>query len=506
MHNFKKIYDLKNLLKLISNYDRKKIVLCHGVFDLLHIGHIKYLNKAKTFGNFLIVSITSDEFVNKGPKRPIFNENYRAEALASLQCVDAVFINRSSSAVNIIKKIKPGIYCKGSDYRNFNDDITGKIILEKNAVEQFKGKLIFTNEITFSSSKIINTFDNILNDEQREFIFNLKKNNKIDFVKKYLEKIQNLKIVVIGETIIDQYVFLETLGKSGKDPYLASKRIYQNDYLGGAAAIVKNMSSFCNNISFITYLGEDKNYKNFVDKNLPNNIKKKFFYKKNSPTVLKRRFIDSTSKQKLFGVYDINVSDLDINNERIFLKLISNLKKYDLIVISDYGHGLITNKIAKKLNKIKSCKILNAQVNASNIGYHSLKKYTNADLLLINENELRHELRDKLTNIENLSLKFINNSNFKTIIVTSGNKGSLIVSKKNNKIIKCPAFANQIVDKVGAGDMMLSVVSPLFKACLPNDILIFLGNLAGAISVGSISNSKSLDKNNLIKTFETFLK
>jgi rfaE bifunctional protein kinase chain/domain/rfaE bifunctional protein nucleotidyltransferase chain/domain len=506
MHNFSKIYNLTDLLKLISNHKKKKIVLCHGVFDLLHIGHIKYLNKAKTFGDFLIVSVTADEFVNKGPKRPIFNENYRAEALANLHCIDAVFISKEFSAVNIIKKIKPGVYCKGSDYKNLKNDITGKIILEKKAVEKFKGRLVFINEITFSSSKIINTLDGTFNKEQKEFIFNLKKNKNIYFLKKYLDKIKTLKVAVIGETIIDQYIFLETLGKSGKDPYLASKRLFQNDYLGGAAAIVKNMSSFCSNISFITYLGENKNYQNFVKKSLPYNIKKKFFYKKNSPTVLKRRFIDNLSNQKLFGVYDMNVSNLDKNNEKKFLKFISKLEKYDLIVISDYGHGLITNKVSQKLNNIKTSKVLNTQVNASNIGYHSLKKYNNTDLLLINENELRHELRDKLTDIEILSLKFIKNNNFKNIIVTSGNRGSLIISKKNNKIIKCPAFAGQVVDKVGAGDMMLSITSLLFKVGMPHDILIFLGNLAGAISVGAISNSKSLDKTNLIKTFDTFLK
>jgi bifunctional ADP-heptose synthase (sugar kinase/adenylyltransferase) len=202
----------------------------------------------------------------------------------------------------------------------------------------------------------------------------------------------------------------------------------------------------------------------------------------------------------------MNVSNLDKNNEKKFLKFISKLEKYDLIVISDYGHGLITNKVSQKLNNIKTSKVLNTQVNASNIGYHSLKKYNNTDLLLINENELRHELRDKLTDIEILSLKFIKNNNFKNIIVTSGNRGSLIISKKNNKIIKCPAFAGQVVDKVGAGDMMLSITSLLFKVGMPHDILIFLGNLAGAISVGAISNSKSLDKTNLIKTFDTFLK
>jgi len=136
----------------------KKIVHCHGVFDLLHPGHIKHFEAAKKKGDTLVVTITKDEFVNKGPGRPIFNQNLRAESIAAIECVDYVAINEWPVAVETIKKIKPHFYVKGSDYARRNDDLTGKIYEEEEAIRSVGGVMHFTDEESFSSSSLINTF------------------------------------------------------------------------------------------------------------------------------------------------------------------------------------------------------------------------------------------------------------------------------------------------------------------------------------------------------------
>ncbi len=133
----KKIVSIESLKKIIvkKKLKRKKIVLCHGVFDLLHLGHIKHFDEAKNFGDTLIVTITSDKYVNKGPHRPLFNENHRAEAIAALSSVDYVAINKNPTAVKVIKEFKPNIYCKGSDYKLAKNDISGEI---KNEIKEVK--------------------------------------------------------------------------------------------------------------------------------------------------------------------------------------------------------------------------------------------------------------------------------------------------------------------------------------------------------------------------------
>ena len=125
----KKIVSIEVLEKIISKLKAKgkKVVLCHGVFDLLHIGHIKHFHGAKNLGNVVVVTITPDRFVNKGPSRPAFNERLRLEAVAALEVIDFVALNTTPTAVNVIKKIQPNIYCKGPDYENHQNDFCIKI-------------------------------------------------------------------------------------------------------------------------------------------------------------------------------------------------------------------------------------------------------------------------------------------------------------------------------------------------------------------------------------------
>ena len=134
----------------------KKVVLCHGAFDLIHAGHIRYLKSAKNEGDILFVTVTADEFVNKGPGRPVFPQDLRVENLAYLSFVDFVAINNDPTAVNLISEIKPHAYVKGPDYKNMEDDITGNIYTEKKAVEAHGGKIVFTDDITFSSTSLLN--------------------------------------------------------------------------------------------------------------------------------------------------------------------------------------------------------------------------------------------------------------------------------------------------------------------------------------------------------------
>ena len=180
-----KIKKLEELNQIIVDLKStgKKIVHCHGVFDLLHIGHIKHFKEAKTFGDVLIVSITPDEFVNKGPGRPAFTTSLRLESLASLEVVDYVFANKWPTAEDTIKVIKPDIYCKGPDYKDHLDDITGKINDEEAAVNFVGGKIVYTDDITFSSSSLLNKFGDLYSPEQELFIQDLLEKNSFDSIK-----------------------------------------------------------------------------------------------------------------------------------------------------------------------------------------------------------------------------------------------------------------------------------------------------------------------------------
>lgn len=154
-----KIFDLQALSeRLKRNRDEgQKIVLCHGCFDLMHPGHIKYLQAAREFGDVLVVTLTPDEFVDKGPGRPAFEQNLRAESLAALECVDYVAINQWPTAVETLRLLRPHYYVKGQEFENLEDK-TGKIQKEVEVLKEIGAEMRFTHEIVFSSTELINKY------------------------------------------------------------------------------------------------------------------------------------------------------------------------------------------------------------------------------------------------------------------------------------------------------------------------------------------------------------
>lgn len=503
-----KIITIEQLQSLIfPKKNKKKVILCHGVFDLLHIGHIKHFEEAKNLGDILVVSLTPDIYVRKGPGRPAFNEKLRLQAIAALQMVNYVILNSTPSAVNVIKKIKPDIYCKGPDYKEYKNDISGQIKKETIAIKKTGGKIIFTKGITFSSSKLINNFSDFYSDDQKKLFKKIKKDHSFTGIKKLIDEFKKIKVLIIGETIIDQYVFCEALGKSGKEPVLALRDLKTEEYLGGAAALARHMSSFCKNISLLSMLGEKSDYIKEIKNKLPKNVNFKFIKKKNSPTILKRRFLDHVSSNKVLGVYTINDDFLSKNQDKSLSKILKKMiPKYDLVVVSDYGHGFISNNNANLICKLSKYLALNAQVNAANIGYHSMRNYKNVDCVIVNDKEIHHEMRDRNNKTEYLMKKLAVRQNIKNLIVTRGKEGAISYNKKNNKFNFCGAFADDVVDKIGAGDAMLSIIALCLKNNLTEDLSLLLGSLAAAQSTETVGNKDSVSKNKIIKTLEHLLK
>lgn len=503
----KKIKNLSDLIKICTDQKArgKKVVLCHGVFDLLHLGHIKHFQNARNFGDILIVSITSSKFVNKIPGRPFFSDKQRQEALQSIEYIDYVFCNKDYTPINLIKKIKPNFYCKGPDYKDNSKDLTGNIIKEINAVKSINGKIVITEDITFSSSQLINQFSNEFNSEQKKFLSKIKKITSFELIEKNFKKLENIKILIIGEGIVDEYIFCEGLGKSGKESVLSLRNRRSEKYLGGVFSMAQNSSSFVKKITTLSYLGKDKILNSFIKEKLNKKIKFKYVYKSNSPTILKKRFLDIVDNRKLIGVYDLNDDFLSKTEEKFFLNMLKKeIKKNDLIIIADFGHGLITKKVAKYINTISKFSFLNAQINASNAGFHTLENYKNINTVVINATELRHEMRQRDGNIVELGKVLQNRMKSKKIVITQGQSGAVLITKKKN--ILAPAFSDKLVDKIGAGDTLLVLLSICLKAGFEDEVAIFVASVAAGMSTAGFANSQTIDKNELLNKIKYYLK
>lgn len=151
-----KLEDLAKKLQILKSKG-KKIVHCHGCFDLMHIGHIKYFQASKKLGDILVVTITPDIYVDKGPDRPVFNQNLRTESIAALECVDYVAINKWTTAEETLRLLRPDIYVKGQEFENL-EDRTGKIQKEHKIIKEIGAEMRFTHEIVFSSTKLLNQY------------------------------------------------------------------------------------------------------------------------------------------------------------------------------------------------------------------------------------------------------------------------------------------------------------------------------------------------------------
>ncbi len=271
----RKIYDI-NLLNKISRdlkERKKKIILCHGTFDLLHAGHFRHFQDSKNLGDVLIVTLTADKYINKGPGRPIFNQYLRAEMIASLSYVDYVSIINDPSALPAIKNLKPDVYVKGNDYKDKNKDLTKKISIEEKEVKKNGGYLKFTDNISFSSSSLINE-NFFLYDESLNKIIKKYKKVGINYFLSLIKKLKNLSVMLIGDSIIDEYIYTNTLGKSAKENILATLKKDEQVFAGGAIAAANHISDFCKEVTLVTGIGDrSNNYREYIRKSLRKNVK-----------------------------------------------------------------------------------------------------------------------------------------------------------------------------------------------------------------------------------------
>lgn len=492
--------------KLLMHCGTKKIVHCHGVFDLLHVGHIKHFQSAKELGDILVVTITADRFVNKGPGRPYFTESLRAEAIAALACVDYVVINPNPTAVPAIAEIRPHFYIKGAEYQEVANDMTGKIVDEEEAVKAVGGQLRFTYDIVFSSSALLNQFFPSYSPEIMGYLTQLKKRYQVNDVLKYLEGAKNLEVLLIGETIIDIYHFGEAIGKAGKEPVLVTKYHREEAYIGGVLAVANHLSNFCAKVTCVTMLGAEGQYEDFIKEKLNKNVEVIFHYKKNSPTIVKRRYLEEYTSQKLFEIYEIDDSYLEIKQRQEFVASISDqINQYDLVVVADYGHGLLDEDSIKAIGKKANFLAVNAQSNAGNHGFNCISKYSAADYVCIATRELQLNYRQKHISVFDQVQQLIKDYNYKNVVITNGRSGSFSY-KVAEGIFEVPAFTTNVKDRVGAGDAVLSVTSLCVAQNAPAEIVGFIGNVVGSQAVNIMGNQSFIEKIPLMKHIAHMMK
>ena len=484
----------------------KRVVQCHGVFELVHPGHLYHFEAAKREGDVLIVSVTADEFVNKGPSRPIFPTLVRARSLAALEIVDFVTINSEFGAVELLKKIKPNVYFKDREYESALRDPNRNLYKEAEAIRSVGGEIKFSHEPTFSSSNFLKNYFDIYPQEVKNFLkdFNAKYNaqNLIDILK----SLKEMKVLVIGETIIDEYHYCRGMGKVPKDNLIATKFLNSENFAGGVLACANHLAGFCDNLHLVTVLGKKNSYEDFIKNKLNQNITYKLFYNDEGQTIVKRRFIDPTFFSKMFEIYYFDDQYLPEKVSREIIDyLTAVLSQYDLVILTDYGHGFFDKNIIATLTGKAKFLAVNTQTNSANTGFNLITKYPRADFVCIDEPEARLATHQRDSDISEVIRQIFKTIKVKRLIITRGHLGS-VAAEGADKIYNIPVLSDKVVDRVGAGDAFLAISSPCAAKGTPMETVAFIGNVVGAIKVTTVGNKSSVTPDQVYRFIQTLFK
>lgn len=505
-----KVLSIEGLAQVAEDARAKgrTVVLCHGVFDLLHMGHIRHLETACREGDVLIVTLTADRFVNKGPGRPVFGEQLRAEMIAAIEYVDWVGINEAPTAEPVLMAIRPDIYVKGSDYKKADDDVTGKIVFEQETVESYGGRLVYTDEITFSSSSLINKHLSVYEPTLSQYLSPMREDGTLERLTGLVDKIKNMRVLFVGDAILDEYQYVVPLGKSPKENMIATLFRNKELFAGGVFAAANHVASFCCDVEIVTCLGHEDTFEEHIIESLKPNIKLTALHREGIPTTRKCRFIDTSyATQKLFEVYFMDDSPLPPNlTAKLRDILLDRLSCYDLVVVTDFGHGLLGDGIIPLLCEKAPFLAVNTQSNSANHGFNLITKYPRADYLCIDGPEARLAVRQKYADLTTVVCDLLPNAiQCSRLIVTQGKHGCLAY-EAGAPLHRVPALTSTIVDTVGAGDAFFAVTAPMAAVGANMADIGFLGNAAGALKVGIVGHRTSVEKVSLLKFVTALLK
>jgi len=489
----KKIHSIESLQTERARLRKagKTVVQCHGCFDIVHPGHIRYLRMARSLGDVLIVTVSADDVVMKGYDRPYIPEDLRLDNLAELGCVDYVALSEDEWAGPVLEALQPDIYVKGREYESKNDPRFAK---EKKIVEASGGRVVLgSGDVIFSSTEIGRRKRNSLDMEQQK-IQRFCHVNEITpaRLKNTISDFSNLKVLVLGDAILDQYAHCEGARVASESPIVSVKPVSEEWFIGGAGLIARQAAALGAKPTFITCCQEDEAFSRIKD-----SLERFGVEVHNLPAPGRRAYTKTrylVGGKKVFKVDRGNPAPIPVETTaELISKLREQLEDHDGLIVTDFGYGLFGPTLANAIPKIaKECgKPYFADVSTN--GQANILKFSEPQLATPTEDELRFALGDAESGISNLASRYYDASGARGLIVTMGRRGSLCFRPPKGKGDRLrtdylPALETAEVDAVGAGDVFLTGVSlsELSGESLP--VGMYLGSSLASLSAASLGN------------------
>ena len=446
--------------------------------------------------------------------------DFELDTLEALQIIDAVsdtfsIFGKAANSILAIKEIENRI--KNNKAEVSNNNIKGLSIFDKYNLDenllivtignQANLKIYVANRMNSGTDKygwhIINsTYARIGYLERQKNLSSFIPFDTVRWLKEQINKfgvgifeecLKNLadsSVLILGEAIIDEYIYCDALGKVTKDPIIAFEKRTKHEHFGGVLAVAKHFSGLGINANVITkWANADQD---FIMGEMNSNKKINVFNLGSSKSIKKTRYVDRSSNTRVFESYELPNEDDYLTTPQEIKKLVDAKKiEFDHLVVMDYGHNFFNHEITKDYLDFDVPVMVNTQSNAGNRGFNPISNYINADIVFLNGSEVQVEMRNKISKLEKIVTDLGNKLNCKELYVTNGSAGIIAWSKAKG-IIVSPTFAPTIIDRTGAGDALLATVSSLRMNNIPIEIATFFGNIAGSLLVGVMGNERAI--------------
>jgi cytidyltransferase-like protein len=475
-----KIKSAADIARAVGERPReKKVIMCHGVFDVVHPGHLRHLLYAKSKADILVASLTADMHISKGRYRPHVPQDLRAANLAAFEVVDYVLIDSEPTPLKNLGIIKPDIFAKGYEYQS--SGLPLKTQEELDIIHSYGGDIIFTpGDYVFSSSALIEAAAPTLRIDK---LITLMESAGISFdmLRRTVDTLGGRKVHVVGDTIVDSFTHTSMIGGQTKTPTLSVLFENKVDYVGGAGVVAEHMRAAGADVTFTTVLGDDP-LKNFVLERLSKaDVKCNAIIDKTRPTTNKNAIIAGGYRLlKLDTLDNRSISD-DI--VLAMSKAIATTKA-DALVFSDFRHGIYNRRtIPTLIDSIPDgmFKVADSQV-ASRWG--NITEFQGFDLITPNEREARFALGDQDSGIRPLAASLYDAAKCKTLILKLGDKGVLTCRHGDHQALDSffvlDSFVDRLIDGVGAGDALLAYSTLCMLTTKSDVIATIIGIMAAA--------------------------
>jgi rfaE bifunctional protein kinase chain/domain/rfaE bifunctional protein nucleotidyltransferase chain/domain len=493
----RKIVDLDTLLAIADTQRGagRTLVHCHGCFDIVHPGHVRYLEFASRQGDVLVVTLTGDSEIHKTAQSPYIPQELRAENLAALEFVDHVHIDPSPTAETLLEVLRPDVYVKGREYEGSRDP---RFLKERAVVEGYGGRVIFSSgEVVFSSTALAAALPPARDLEQSRLALICARHNvNLAAVTAILERFAGLRVGIVGDIVLDRYVFCDAHDVASEAPMLSLTELEHRDDLGGAAILAQHAAALGAEARLFTSLADDADSTQ-ARAALASAGVEVFDLPVRDRLVRKTRYL--VDDRKLLKVEHGSTAPLDsLQEKEMAAALEGSARELDAVIICDFGYGTVTGGL---LARVLPCLRANVGTLAADVSgtRGNLLQYRQVDLLCPTERELRNTLHDFEEGLSSVAYRLLHETQARHLVCTLDKHGLVAFERPSQDPTTAlwsdrlhsahfPSFGDRCLDRLGCGDAMLTCATLALAGGASLIQAAYLGNAASAIELGLLGN------------------